>query len=153
MNSALQPVTAALLHVLNVPSLVGPYVPNVCAGVTQIYDHPPRNVETADFPFVWIELAGEDATRHRGLGRGLWLLELDIRLHTFSIADGMAESERITTEMVRLLRTHDSQTLPVTGWNPWYQPHDRVVALPFELLAGRPVTELVNLRRLFVEES
>ena len=149
MNSALVPVSQALFKVLNVPSLVGPYQPNVCAGARAVRDSPTVS-STADFPFVWYELAAED--NRSGLGRGPWLLELDVRIHTFSTDVGMAEGERITTEIVRLVRQKETG-LVVAGWSAPYQPHDRIVLLPFEQLAGIKVTELVTMGRLYVEEA
>ena len=149
MDSALEPVGNALYKVLNVPSLVGTYAAGVCAGVKKVWPKPPTNVQPGDFPLVWFELASED--NRSGLGRGPWLLELDVRVHTFVVSD-MNDAQRITREVVRLLRAHETDTLPVAGWSPWYQPHDRNVLLPFEQLAGLPVTELVTMGRLYVEE-
>lgn len=147
MDSALSPVQAALMRTLNVPSLVGPASPT-CAGARRVTDSP-TITSSADFPFVWVELATED--NRSGLGRGPWLLELDVRVHTFSTDVGMAEAQRITAEVVRLLRAKDTG-LTVNGWTAPYQPHDRNVLLPFEQLAGIKVTELVCMNRLYVEE-
>jgi len=115
MDSALEPVGNALYKVLNVPSLVGTYAAGVCAGVKKVWPKPPTNVQPGDFPLVWFELASEDT--RSGLGRGPWLLELDVRVHTFVVSD-MNDAQRITREVVRLLRAHETDTLPVAGWSP-----------------------------------
>jgi len=135
--------------VLNVPSLVGafdPANPSACAGARRVQDTP-TVASTDDFPFVWVELANE--TNRSGLGRGPWLMEIDVRIHTFSTFVGMAEIQRINTEIVDLIR---QSTLTVLTWHPWATPHDRNTLLPFEQLAGIKATELVAMFRLYVEE-
>jgi len=148
-NSALDVVADAIYAVLNVPSLTAP--DPIGAGARDIVDQPV--VEgMQSFPFVWYELAAE--RMQTGLGGGPWLLEVDVRIHVFSTAPGMQESQRIVTEAIRLLRQAErSGALPVNGWRSWYLPHDATITLPFELLNGVPVRELVAENRLYVEEA
>lgn len=148
MNSPLQPVSEALMRVLNVPSLVGVASPT-CAGARRVTDSPPQLSQSA-FPYVWYELFS--ASNRSGLGRGPWLFVLDVRLHTYSTSPGMAEAQRITAEIVRLLRAVETGLL-VADWAAPYQPHDGTTLLPFESLGGVKVTELVVENRLFVQEG
>jgi hypothetical protein len=139
-HSSLPDLSDAVYAVLNVPSLK-------IAGAKRIVDVT-INVTPDDFPFVWYELAAE--RNMGGLGRGPWLLEVDIRIHVFSQAAGMQEAQAICQEAIRLMRL---TPLTVNGWSAWYTPHDAVLALPFELLNGRPVRELVSDDRTYVEEQ
>jgi hypothetical protein len=145
-NSALLPFSAALYGVLNVPSLTAP--PPLGAGARSIVEVPPEAVGAGTFPFVWYEIARE--TNISGLGRGPWLLELEVRIHAFSVQQSMEEAQRIIEEAIRLLRA--AQLTPA-GWHAWYLPNDDQTLLPFELLAGEPVRELVTGWRAYVEES
>jgi hypothetical protein len=144
-NSALQPVSQAVFKVLNVPALTAP--PPVGAGGRKVTDDPSVD-SSADFPFVWYELASE--TNVSSLGRGPWLMEIAVNVHAFSTYAGQSEAQRIIETVIDLLR---SSALPVVGWTPWYLPHDRNVLLPFEQLSGIKVTELVTQFRLYVEEQ
>jgi hypothetical protein len=144
-NSALVDVADAVFAILNVPSLTAP--PPIGAGGRRVVDQPVvEGVQS--FPFVWYELAAERMVG--ALGAGPWLLEVDIRVHVFSQADGMQEAQAIIAEAIRLLRTSRGV---VSGWSTWYQPHDATMTLPFELLNGVPVRELVGEGRWYVEEA
>jgi len=144
-HSALVDVADAVFKVLNVPSLTAP--PPIGVGGKRIVDQPVIDGPQS-FPFVWYELAAE--RQAGGLGGGPWLFEVDLRVHVFSQAPGMNEAQTIIQEAIRLLRT---SRIVVGGWASWYQPHDATIALPFELLNGVPVRELVAEHRLYVEES
>ena len=139
-HSALVDVADAVFHVLNVASLTAP--PPIGAGGKRIVDQPVVDGPQS-FPFVWYELASE--RQDGGLGAGPWQFEIDIRIHVFSQAAGMQEAQAIVQEAIRLLRT---VPLVVAGWRAWYQPHDATITLPFELLNGVPVRELVSEHRL-----
>lgn len=141
-DSALQPVSVAVFGKLNVPSLKAP--PPTGAGCTGgVTDNP----LSGTFPYLWYEVAEDDMS---GLGAGLDVKRIDLRLHIFSTYPGMAEAQRIMREAIRLLRF---QTLTVTGWQAvkLTRPFD-VVPLPFEELNGVKVRELVSLWDLFVAE-
>ena len=144
-NSALVDVADAVFAILNVPSLIAP--PPIGAGGRRVVDQPVIDGPQS-FPFVWYELAAERMVG--ALGAGPWLLEVDIRVHVFSQAPGMQEAQAIIAEAIRLLRVSRGV---VTGWSTWYQPHDATITLPFELLNGVPVRELVGEGRWYVEES
>lgn len=141
-HSSFPELADAVFAVLNVASLRN------LLGAAKITDQPVRNLTPADFPFVWYELAAERMVG--GLGPGPWLLEVDVRIHVFSQAAGMQESQAILQEAIRLLR---QTALTVNGWSAWYTPHDAAFALPFELLNGVPVRELVSEDRTYVEEG
>ena len=146
MDSALQPVSEAVFRALNVPSLLDP--PPAGAGARRVTDNPViEEGEEQTFPFVWYEVGSE--SNRSGLGPGPWLFELDLRVHVFSRAPGMAEAQRIAREVVRLLR---HIRLPMVEWDNPYTAHDRVVLLPFEVLNGTKVRELVVMGRPYVEE-
>jgi len=145
-NSALVDVGDAVFAILNVPSLTAP--PPIGAGGRRVLDQPVVEEGAQSFPFVWYELAAERMVG--ALGAGPWLLEVDIRVHVFSTAEGMNEAQTIIAEAIRLLRVSRGV---VTGWSTWYQPHDATITLPFELLNGVKVRELVAEGRWYVEEA
>jgi hypothetical protein len=143
-------VADAVFKVLNVPSLTAP--PPIGAGGKRVVDQPVITEGAQSFPFVWYELAAERMAG--GLGAGPWLLEVDLRVHVFSTAPGMQEAQAIVQEAIRLLRAAETAgTLPVAGWASYYAPHDATITLPFELLNGVPVRELVAESRIYLEEA
>lgn len=146
-HSSLPDLADAVFRALNVPSLTAPdpFGAGCTGGVT---DQPVKNLTPDDFPFVWYELAAE--RNMSGLGPGPWLFEVDVRIHTFSTADGMQEGQQINQEVIRLLRT---TRLDAAGWSTWYQVHDATFSLPFELLNAVAVRELVTEQRVYVEET
>jgi hypothetical protein len=147
-HSALVDVADAVFRVLNVPTLTAP--PPIGAGAKRVVDQPVTS-GAQTFPFVWYELAAERS--FGGLGEGPWLLEVDLRVHVFSQSNGMQEAQAIIQEAIRLLRLAErSGVLPVTGWASWYAPHDATITLPFELLNGVAVRELVAENRIYLEE-
>jgi len=139
-----------VFKVLNVPSLTAPD-PIGAGAIGGVHDQPviSEGGPAYAFPFVWYELAAERMTG--GLGAGLWQYEIDIRIHVFSQSRGMNEGQRIIQEAIRLMR--QAKTPGVTGWSSWYWPHDATITLPFELLNGVAVRELVAESRLYVEET
>lgn len=145
-HSALVDVADAVFKILNVPSLTAP--DPIGAGATGGVTDQPVVSGSQSFPFVWYELAAERMVG--ALGAGPWLLEVDVRVHVFSQAAGMQEAQAIIQEAIRLLRVSRGV---VTGWSTWYQPHDATLTLPFELLNGVPVRELVGEGRWYVEEA
>jgi len=152
-DSALVDVADAIFRVLNVPSLTAPD-PFGAGAVGGVHDQPIVDGTQTPyaFPFVWYELAAE--RQAGGLGAGPWLLEIDIRIHVFSQSRGMQEAQRIVQEAVRLLRGVERYgTLDVAGWAWLYGPHDATLSLPFELLNGVAVRELVAENRGYVQEA
>jgi hypothetical protein len=152
-HSALVDVADAVFKVLNVPTLTAPD-PIGAGAVGGVHDQPvvTGNQTPYPFPFVWYELAAE--RKQDGLGAGPWQYEIDVRIHVFSTDRGMQESQRIVQEAIRLMRQAErSGQLPIAGWSSWYWPHDATIALPFELLNGLAVRELVAESRLYVEEA
>jgi hypothetical protein len=133
--------------VLNVPSLTAP--DPIGAGCTGGVTDQPVVTGPQSFPFVWYELAAERMVG--ALGAGPWLLEVDVRVHVFSQASGMQEGQQILQEVIRLMR--QAVNPAVKGWSTWYSPHDAAITLPFELLNGVPVRELVAEGRWYVEEA
>jgi hypothetical protein len=141
MDSSLQPVANAVYAALNVPALTA--APPDGAGAKRVTGHPTPGA----FPFVWYELF--DESNAGGLGAGPWVMEIDLRIHTFSQAQTLAEAQTITRTAIHLLR---NTLLPILGWDHWAIFWDRNVTLPYEEINGVKVTELVALFRLSVEE-
>lgn len=142
-NSPLGPVSAAIVARLKVASLTGAY-PAVGAGCTGgVTDNPQGGV----FPFLWYELSAHDLS---GLGQGLDVLQLELRLHVFSTWNGMLEAQRIMREAIRLLKYQEPT---VSGYRlvPIGRPLDEI-PLPFEELNGVKVRELVTVWDVFAEE-
>jgi hypothetical protein len=142
--SALQPVSEALYAVLNVASLKAahPTGAGCTGGITEAPGQGPT------FPFLWYELRGRDIG---GLGAGLDLAEIELRLHVFSQAPGMTEARRIMTEAVRLLK-YTQPTVVGHHLVKIGRPLDEV-PLPFEEINGVAVRELVTTWNLFTEEQ
>jgi hypothetical protein len=150
-HSAFPDLADAIYAILNVPALTAP--PPIGAGARRVVDQPvlAADDDRIPFPFVWYELGSERSSG--GLGPGPWLLEVDIRIHVFSQSNGMQEAQGIAQKVIELLRAAEkSGTLDVNGWWSWYQPHDDTITLPFELLNGDAVRELVVANRAYVEE-
>lgn len=146
-NSALQPVADAIYARLNVASLknattASPAGAGCIGGVTEA----PAQAPT--FPFLFFELSGRDIG---GLGQGLDVTQIELRLHVFSTFQGMAEARRIMREAVRLIRY---QTLTISGYEmPTIGRPDNEVPLPFEEIGGIAVRELVTVwSSLFASE-
>lgn len=142
-DSALQPVAEAVFARLNVASLKAatPTGAGCVGGVTE------NPVQGATFPYLWYELSGRDIG---GLGRGLDLTQIELRLHVFSTWNGMLEARRIMREAIRILK----YTTPIVDGYELVEigrPLDEI-SLPFEELNGVKVRELVTVWDLFACE-
>jgi len=143
-NSALQPVAEAIYARLNTHSLKAAYPTGsgCLGGITE------KPAQAPTFPFLWFELSGRDVG---GLGQGLDVTQIELRLHVFSQASSLLEARRIMREAVRLIRY---STLTVSGYEmPVIGRPDDEVALPLEEYGGVAVIEVVTIwSSLFASE-
>lgn len=142
-DSALQPVSVSIFGRLNVSSLKAA-VPTGAGCVGGVTDNP---MQGGSMPFLWYEVEEEDIS---GLGTGLDVKRIELRLHVFSTFPGMAEAQRIMREAIRLLKFQEPT---VGGWCMVKvgRPRD-VVPLPHEELNGVRVRELISLWSLYLQE-
>jgi hypothetical protein len=143
-DSCLQPVSVGIFARLNVASLKGAY-PATGAGCTGgVFDRVPQG---ATFPNLFYEVSGRDLG---GLGQGPDVTQIELRLHVFSTYGGMAEAQRIMREAIRLLK-YAEPTIAGYVMPPINRPSDEI-ALPFEVVNGVAVVELVTMWDLFAAE-
>ncbi len=144
-DSSVQAVSAAIFGRLNVASLKGAYPTTGVGCVGGVTDAPGSQGLT--FPLLWYEVASHDIG---GLGQGPDLAQLELRLHVFSTYSGMSEAQRVMDEAIRLLK----YTTPTAAGYRMVQigrPTDEI-PLPFEVLNGVAVRELVTIWDLFAED-
>jgi len=135
--SALSPVSAAIFGKLNVSSLKGVY-PGTgagCLGGIKEYIPQPNT-----YPMIFYELSESDQS---GLGQGLSVKKIQLRLHAFSTALGQAENQRIMNQAIALLQFQEPTA---TGWRvpPIGRPNE-VIPIEFAELNGVIVRELVAI--------
>jgi hypothetical protein len=135
---SLSPVAEALYAKLNAAPLTA-----LVGG--RIYDDIPQN---PTYPFVWIEMFGEQD--RRGLGTGA-LPEVDVRVHVFSTATGSKEAQAVMAAVISLLK---DQALTITGYTQAGQVFcDETMAFPHEVIAGVKVREIASVFRVYVEPA
>ena len=144
-HSALSPVSAGLFARLNVTSLKGAYPATGAGCIGGVKDYVPQ---APTYPFLWYELSETDIS---GLGSGPDTKQLQLRLHVFSQALGMAEAQRIMAAAIALLKF---QQPVAAGWAmPPIERPDNVVPLEFSEINGVVVRELVSIwDGLFADE-
>lgn len=124
-NSAIGPVSAAVMTVLNVTSLKGA-TPTYAGCLGGVSDTPAGTT----FPYLWYEISAHDIG---GLGQGPDVMQCELRLHVFSTAANMVEAERIMREAIRLLKYSTPTTLDNSYTIvPVGRPHDEI-PLPLEV--------------------
>jgi hypothetical protein len=142
-NSAIGPVSAAIMGLLNVASLKAAY-PTGAGCVGGVTDAPTGTT----FPVLWYELSAHDLG---AFGEGPDVTQLQLRLHVFSTQPNMVEAQRIMREAIRLVKY---QAPAATGYDiPTIgRPQDEI-PLPLETLNGVAVRELVTIWDLFACEQ
>lgn len=132
--SALEPVSDAVVALLNVAALTG---------LATLTGDPEQG---GSLPMVWLELVNERDMR--GFGTGA-LPEIELRVHVFSKYEGAKEAQTIARKVVELLK---DKALSVSGWTQAGLIFiDEVVSLSEENLLGQKVRELVVMGRIYVE--
>ncbi len=137
---SLSPVSAAVYTTLSnaaaVTALVG----------SRIYDDVPQVVAESLFPFLWYEVR-EDNIGPFGTANGP--LEVEVRVHAFSITRGAKEAQTIQDAVIAALK---HAALTVTGFRQGGRVvYDDTVLLPDEDVNGIKCRELVSQFRLWVE--
>ncbi len=136
--SALDPVSAAIYSTLNVSALTTLAPGGVGDDIAQLTSRPSLLYEVQER-----NLGG--LGQKPGTGR---TMEIDIRLHVFSEAQGFIEAQQIMAVAIGLLRDAPA----VTGYGSWAIFHDDTIPLADEEIAGVKVKELVSIWRLYVTE-
>jgi len=135
--SALSPLSAGIFSKLNTTALKGAY-PGTGAGlIGGVKDYVPQSPV---YPFAFYELFENDIS---GLGNGLSVKRVQLRIHIFSQALGMAENQRIMAAAIGLLIFQEPTA---TGWQiPAIGRPNDVIPIEFSELNGVVVRELVSV--------
>lgn len=145
--SPLAPLSDAIATTLNVSALTTTLAPG------GVWDHVPQNTS---YPFVLVEVFDDyqpSFGKRPGSGAGS-IYEINVRAHVFTTDPGMRTAQVVMAKVVELLTAPSA--LSVTGYTVCaLAPLEsgRSIPLSDEVVAGKPVKELVRDFRLVLEES
>jgi hypothetical protein len=137
---SLDPISAAIYTTLNVASLLA-----LAPG--GVYDGVPLSIT---YPFVLFEVSEQTQVGAFGPGTNYGSRpEVRVRVHVFTIDIGFQTANQIMQKVVELLTPAPT----VSGYNCWAIFKEESTPLSGQVVAGRPVNELVTDFRLYVEEA